>query len=154
MELFTDCIKLQNRSGNVTLTSSEPTCAVCKQSRFFLLLFLFTDCSILNTWDPLNSTQGTVCLDGSPPAYYLRSGYGTGANKWVIYLKGGGWCLDLEECYERTKTEKGTSSSKFWPDTMELNGLLSDNKTVNTDFYNWNVVFVIYCDGASFSNFL
>ena len=95
-----------------------------------------------------------MCLDGSPPAYYLRPGFSTGVDKWIIHLKGGGSCLDLEECYERAKTDRGSSSPEFWPNTLEFNGLLSDNETVNTGFYNWNLVYVIYCDGASFSNFL
>ena len=30
-------------------------------------------------------------------------------------------------------------------------GLYSTNPQVNPDFYNWNMVFVIYCDGSSFT---
>lgn len=28
-----------------------------------------------------------VCLDGSPPAYHLHRGYGTGFRSWIIYLE-------------------------------------------------------------------
>jgi len=28
------------------------------------------------------------CLDGSPPVYYIRRGYGDGLNKWNIFFEG------------------------------------------------------------------
>ena len=35
---------------------------------------------------------GAVCLDGSPPAMVLReSDTSADKNKWVLYIKGGGW---------------------------------------------------------------
>ena len=34
---------------------------------------------------------------------------------------------------------------------MTFSGFLSSNPEVNPDFYNWNVVFIKYCDGASFA---
>ena len=37
------------------------------------------------------------------------------------------------------------------PITGEFHGFLSDNATVNPDFYNWNMVFLMYCDGSSFA---
>ena len=64
---------------------------------------------------------------------------------------GGGWCYTEEDCLNRSKTELG--SSKYWPTVVPLGGLFSDNKTVNGEFYNWNVVALIYCDGGSFSGF-
>ena len=43
-------------------------------------------------------------------------------------------------------------SSKSWPPTADFpGGLLSDDQTANPDFYNWNLAFVKYCDGASFA---
>ncbi|KAH0648359.1 hypothetical protein KY285_033607 [Solanum tuberosum] len=32
------------------------------------------------------AAQGAVCLDESPPAYYLHKRYGTGLHSWIIYL--------------------------------------------------------------------
>ena len=93
--------------------------------------------------------QGAVCLDGSPPGYYIRPGYGNGTDKWIIHLEGGGWCKNESDCYERSKTDLG--SSKNWLPSMALNGFLSDNSTVNPDFYNWNIIRVMYCDGGSFA---
>ena len=92
--------------------------------------------------------QGAVCLDGSAPGYYLRQGNGEGVSKWILHLEGGAWCGDERDCLDRSKTALG--SSTFWPPTAEFNGFLSDNATVNSDFYNWNVAFLMYCDGSSF----
>ncbi len=91
-----------------------------------------------------------MCLDGSPPGYYFRPGSGSGANRWILHLMGGGWCfLGVEDCYNRSLTLYG--STKDWNSTLTLNGALSPDMTVNPSFYNWNTVFFIYCDGASFS---
>ena len=70
-------------------------------------------------------------------------------NKWIIHFEGGGWCFDEELCVERSKTCLG--SSKFWAQSTTLGGLLSPNLQTNPNFYNWNVVFLNYCDGAFFA---
>ena len=31
------------------------------------------------------------------------------------------------------------------------NGMISDDATINPDMYNWNKVFINYCDGGSYS---
>ena len=90
-----------------------------------------------------------MCLDGSPPGYYMRRGTGSGARKYILHLEGGAWCPTLENCLERSKTYLG--SSKSWPETLDLRGIFTDEATVNTDLYNWNAVFLAYCDGGSFA---
>ena len=90
-----------------------------------------------------------MCLDGSPPGYYLRPGSGKGSDKWILHLLGGGWCNSTSECYNRSYTDLG--SSKRWPLTHSLNGFLSDEPEVNPDFHDWNIVLLMYCDGASFA---
>ncbi|XP_027775200.1 pectin acetylesterase 8-like isoform X2 [Solanum pennellii] len=94
-------------------------------------------------------SKGAVCLDGTPPAYYYEKGHGEGANNWIIYFRGGEWCYNVIDCVARTTTEKG--SSKYAPKQRSFYGILSNNKTINPDFYNWNRVMVIYCDGSSFT---
>lgn len=43
--------------------------------------------------------DSAVCLDGSTPAFWLReSGATESANKWIVHLKGGGWCTTKDEC--------------------------------------------------------
>ena len=110
-----------------------------------------------------------MCLDGSPGAYYINKGTGEGSTKWIVYLLGGAWCFfptflgkdDKRKmgCYERSQTGMGDHSvtigtSNGLPPTMQFNqhgNILSDDPAKNPYFYNWNRVFVIYCDGFSFA---
>uniref|UniRef100_A0A1D1Z967 Pectin acetylesterase n=1 Tax=Anthurium amnicola TaxID=1678845 RepID=A0A1D1Z967_9ARAE len=93
--------------------------------------------------------RGAVCLDGSPPAYHIDRGFGTGMNNWVIHLQGGGWCSSVASCSLRKTTMFG--SSDYMERQVAFNGILSRNQSQNPDFYNWNRVVLRYCDGASFS---
>ncbi|KAJ3707115.1 hypothetical protein LUZ61_010820 [Rhynchospora tenuis] len=92
--------------------------------------------------------KGAVCLDGSPPAYHLDRGSGSGINNWIVHMEGGGWCKDTAECLERRDTYRG--SSKNMP-PQGFSGMLGNVKVFNPDFYNWNRVKIRYCDGSSFT---
>ena len=93
-----------------------------------------------------------MCLDGSPSGYFIRNGTGKNADKWILHQMGGSWCFDKMDCYRRSKTYLG--SSKSYPDSHYFDGFLSDKQDVNPDFYDWNIVFIAYCDGASFAGFM
>lgn len=94
--------------------------------------------------------QDAQCLDGSPPLYYYSEGQDDGINKWLIYLQGGAWCTSLENCYERSLTDLGSTFQD--PPIMVLGGdYFSDEFYNNKLMYNWNKVFIRYCDGGSFS---
>ncbi|XP_014514814.1 pectin acetylesterase 9 [Vigna radiata var. radiata] len=93
--------------------------------------------------------SGALCLDGSLPAYHLHRGFGAGENNWLLQFEGGGWCNDLKSCFERAKTRRGSSS--YMVKLEVFSGILSNNATLNPDFYNWNRVKLRYCDGASFT---
>ncbi|CAL4972721.1 unnamed protein product [Urochloa decumbens] len=92
--------------------------------------------------------KGAVCLDGTPAGYHLRRGSGSGAHNWLIYLEGGGWCNTVQSCSGRKTNRFG--SSKFMR-AVKFSGILSNDHLENPDFYDWNIVVVRYCDGASFS---
>ncbi|CAJ2630008.1 unnamed protein product [Trifolium pratense] len=92
---------------------------------------------------------GALCLDGSLPAYHLDRGYGAGQNNWLLQFEGGGWCNDLPSCLERAQTRRG--STRYMTKLEVFSGILSNNATLNPDFYNWNRVKLRYCDGASFT---
>ena len=113
-----------------------------------------------------------ACLDGSPAGYWFSDGDGEGVNKFVIHHMGGGWCNSVQQCKERAHTSK-YGSSNSWTEDVEcdarrrledasdvdqpchndngMHGLLDTSPTVNPMMYNWNKVYVGYCDGASFS---
>ncbi|GAB4858274.1 Pectin acetylesterase 9 [Ancistrocladus abbreviatus] len=92
---------------------------------------------------------GAYCLDGSLPAYHLHRGFGSGARNWLLQFEGGGWCNDVDTCLERAQTRRG--STRFMTRLEVFSGILSNNASLNPDFYNWNRVKLRYCDGASFA---
>lgn len=95
-------------------------------------------------------TENARCLDGTPAVYYHRKGTGTGANKWYIHQQGGGWCYTLDSCVGRSHGSLG--STKADKNTSSLNGgYFSIDQKQNPLMYNWNAVFLRYCDGASVS---
>eukprot|EP01084_Bolivina_argentea_P179253 309757_1 len=114
-----------------------------------------------------NKNKFAACLDGSPQAFYYRPGYGNGVNKFVLYLQGGGWCSGIDyavasscgqSCYDRAMTsDRGTSATDepyiYISNGQSGDGYMSDQYGVNPLAYNWNTVYVRYCDGASFSGY-
>jgi O-palmitoleoyl-L-serine hydrolase len=115
-------------------------------------LHILTDASI---------RYGAKCLDGSSPAYYISKGKSDGINKYFIYHMGGSWCINIEDCYYRSKTLLG-STDIYWPRPFYdfspwgdspgyPGGYFSEDPNLNPLMYNWNKVFLIYCDGSSFS---
>ncbi|KAJ8511729.1 hypothetical protein OPV22_002163 [Ensete ventricosum] len=97
---------------------------------------------------PDAGSTGAVCLDGSPPAYHLHGGLGSGARNWLLQFEGGGWCNDVASCAARSKTRRG--STRYMNKLEVFSGILSNDSTTNPDFYDWNRVKLRYCDGASF----
>ncbi|KAK6793998.1 hypothetical protein RDI58_007451 [Solanum bulbocastanum] len=93
-------------------------------------------------------SKGAVCLDGSPPAYHFEPGFGDGAQTWLVQLSGGEWCRTVEACLERSKSDFGSSNlmNSWW-----FTGMFSKNQSGNPEFYNWNKVFIRYCDGGGFT---
>ncbi|KAM0831740.1 hypothetical protein ACQ4PT_065339 [Festuca glaucescens] len=94
--------------------------------------------------------KGAVCLDGTPPGYHLQRGSGSGSTSWLIHLEGGAWCSTVQRCSDRRMTVLG-SSAFMKPIQFAGSGILDSDQHLNPDFYNWNKVYVRYCDGASFS---
>ena len=102
-----------------------------------------------------DTTTSARCLDGSPAGYYRRAGRGSGASTFLIELEGGGWCVSLDDCVSRSKTDLGSSAA--WPKTGSptmdggSHGLFSNDCTVNPHWCNATMIHVNYCDGASFA---
>ena len=48
---------------------------------------------------------GARCLDGSPSGYYYREG--AAADSVVIFLEGGGLCVEPIDCLDRAKGNLG-----------------------------------------------
>ncbi|VAH70345.1 pectin acetylesterase 5-like isoform X1 [Triticum dicoccoides] len=94
--------------------------------------------------------KGAVCLDGTPPGYHLQRGSRDGSGSWLLHLEGGGWCSTLKDCSGRRMSVLG-SSNFMKPLQFAGHGIFDSDEIYNPDFYNWNKVYVRYCDGASFA---
>jgi len=92
-----------------------------------------------------------LCLDGTLPGYYLYRN--SASTSWVIFFQGGGFCSSLSECATRASDTSAESvgSSTSYPATMDGVGVYSSNPQINPYFYDWNRVYVPYCDGFFFS---
>jgi len=119
--------------------------------RFCVLLAVCLCSASMDRYN-LNDTafgEGAVCLDGSTGIYYHKAGSKANSTKWAFHLLGGGMCITEEECLFRTTMYLG--SSKDYPPTIDFDGPLSEDQDFNHDFYDWNHVFMPYCDGAFFA---
>lgn len=99
------------------------------------------------------SNNKSQCIDGTVAVFYFRKGFKEGINKFHIHFEGGGWCYDKESCDYRSTTELG--SSKHYPDCLIWetlsNAYFNTNELFNPLLYNFNTVYVRYCDGSSFA---
>ena len=77
---------------------------------------------------------------------------------FFFYLEGGGWCGQetlgdnfIKSCFERANSSLGSKIGFFGSLVISrLVRLLSSKEKYNPNFYNWNKIFVRYCDGSSF----
>ena len=118
----------------------------------------------------INSNEtGAMCLDGSDYQFNYQKGFGSGEDNFIIFFDGGGWCSSkyynstLESCYKRTFTYLGSSNVGISQKIMNTLGksllfkrimpFLSIDSSLNPTFYNWNKIFLTYCDGRGFVGF-
>uniref|UniRef100_M8CQU0 Pectin acetylesterase n=1 Tax=Aegilops tauschii TaxID=37682 RepID=M8CQU0_AEGTA len=67
-----------------------------------------------------------------------------------VSSQGGGWCSTVKDCSGRRMSVLG-SSNFMKPLQFTGHGIFDSDEIYNPDFYNWNKVYVRYCDGASFA---
>ena len=98
--------------------------------------------------------KGAVCLDGSAAGLYHMKGVGADRSRWLVHFSGGGWCSSVRGCAERAKGALG--SSRSWPDDYPhldggQHGLMSPDPDIAPSTAGWHKVFIMYCDGSSFT---
>ncbi|KAG6404271.1 hypothetical protein SASPL_136517 [Salvia splendens] len=137
-----------------SISHNQVTVSICFKIILYVLVFIISHVDGQNASQQLSITfiadaitKGAVCLDGTPGAYYFSKGFGDGINSWMIFLPGGAWCATNEGCLNKSSTDLGSNKN---PPPLPLGTFQSTNKTINPDFYNWNIVQIRYCDGASF----
>lgn len=89
--------------------------------------------------------QSSRCLDGSPFAVYVRDT--KPGNDWLLQFDAGGWCYNQSDCYARSLTPLGSSST--WPAARDGEALEDDDCAVNPTFCGFNFAIIPYCDGFS-----
>ena len=106
------------------------------------------------------------CLDGSPYKFLVSKGFGDGQNSFLFFFEHGGFCGDnnydpnnenniLPSCYKRLKRNIGSNRfpiiDRFF--ISYFSKLFSRKQSMNPNFYNWNKIFVKYCDGNIFQGY-
>jgi len=86
-----------------------------------------------------------VCNNGEPASWYLQAGSGSGADKWIVFLKGGGGCHSVEECNTRWEDQTHLMRPRNLGRDPDSEGLMSPSQAHNPDFHNWNKVHMAYC---------
>ena len=120
----------------------------------FVALFLtISSVSAVYNKVTLSQSDGAACLDGSPPVLFIDDGVGANADKFLVFINGGGTCVSstvsasLASCKTRSTSELGSSTSYGATLDVDDAGYLSTLQAVNPNFYDWTKVLVQYCDG-------
>jgi len=109
----------------------------------------------------VNQTEHPMaaCLDGSAPGFYIRSAPSTSPNrsKWFLYFQGGGHCnfwrppASALNCHGRR--DSGGGSTLYDPEYRDFSykEVFSRDPATTLTWHDWNMVFMRYCDGNSFT---
>ncbi|KAL7849952.1 hypothetical protein SRHO_G00193010 [Serrasalmus rhombeus] len=93
--------------------------------------------------------MSVTCNDGTPAGYYLKES--RGSRRWLIFLEGGWYCFNKENCDSRYETMRRLMSSSKWPQTKTGTGILSPLPEDNPHWWNANMVFIPYCSSDVWS---
>lgn len=92
------------------------------------------------------NATGARCLDGSPAGFYYA--LNSSSSDWVVFIEGGGLCVEFIDCLMRAKTALGTST--VWPQCQNgTNVYDADPRSVG--FSTFNRMYVPYCSGDTWS---
>lgn len=158
------CIFIQiiHVSCKFRLKSGDEQCIVTASGMTTSESEYTVDYDQLYTIMELEESTGARCLDGTNYKFFYNKGSGSGADKFMIYWEGGAFCgtdgLEFfASCLERSSIILG--SSKTYTTGEEKNftfplGFLSNNQNDNPDFWNWNKIYIAYCDGSNHQGYL
>ncbi|KAI1232549.1 Palmitoleoyl-protein carboxylesterase NOTUM, partial [Lamprotornis superbus] len=82
-------------------------------------------------------------------SYYLKES--KGSRRWLLFLEGGWYCFNRENCDTRYDTMRRLMSSREWPATRVGTGILSSQPEENPHWWNANMVFIPYCSSDVWS---
>ncbi|XP_066560663.1 inactive palmitoleoyl-protein carboxylesterase notum1b isoform X1 [Amia ocellicauda] len=90
-----------------------------------------------------------TCNDGTPAGYYMKES--KGSKRWLIFLEGGWYCFNKENCDSRYENMRRLMSSAKWPRNKTGTGILSPQPEENPYWWNANMVFIPYCSSDVWS---
>ncbi|KAF5905156.1 palmitoleoyl-protein carboxylesterase NOTUM [Clarias magur] len=93
--------------------------------------------------------SSVTCNDGTPAGYYLKES--RGSRRWLLFLEGGWYCFNKQNCDTRYDTMRRLMSSTRWPQTRTGTGILSPKPEENPHWWNANMVFIPYCSSDVWS---
>lgn len=144
------------------LKSRDEQCEVTPASMSFPQQEYTVDYDQLYTIMELDESTGARCLDGTNYKFFYSQGSGSGADKFILFWEGGAFCgtdgLEFfASCLQRSSFTLG--SSKTYTTGEEKNfdfplGFLSNSQDDNPDFWNWNKIYIAYCDGSNHQGYL
>ena len=88
-----------------------------------------------------------------PSSHFTRDDTGHGVydtDNVIIYLQGGGFCLDNKSCKHRCLTTPQLCTHYTKNETVGV-GIISNDVTINPYFYDWVRVFFPYCTSDLYS---
>ncbi|MBL8115348.1 MAG: hypothetical protein JNK60_20870, partial [Acidobacteria bacterium] len=90
-----------------------------------------------------------LCNDGTPGLFYVRKGTGTGANRWILNVTGGGSCFTGTTCANRwCSIDTGFGANLMTNRYAAARGLAGNgllSQRADNAFGNFNYVFIYYC---------
>ena len=112
----------------------------------------------------IDNSTGAKCLDGSNYKFYYSAGHSSGEHKFMFFFESGGFCgydgLSIgASCYRRCQMASRLCSSDDWgennTDYIQTNpmGYFSSMQDHNPKFWNWNKIFISYCDGSNYQGY-
>eukprot|EP00117_Sycon_ciliatum_P000174 scpid15250/ scgid6351/ Protein notum homolog len=106
----------------------------------------------------VNATaRKAVCMDDTPFTYYVARNLSS--DKWIIFLRGGGYCTTEPDCISRSKGHLGSSThyactlpamEQGRTSVETLPQPINADPSINPFFHTWNRVYLRYCTGDVF----
>ena len=123
------------------------------------LIYLLFDTSYVSIEVKFPNSKAK-CLDGSNYKFLFSKGFENGTSSFYVYFESGGFCGDnnfnpnndsspLESCLNKFGTRQVSNNfSIFRYFSKFFERYFTSTKYFNPLFFNWNKVFIKYCDGT------
>ncbi|CAH1786567.1 unnamed protein product, partial [Owenia fusiformis] len=97
------------------------------------------------------SAPNAVCNNGEQAVYYVQDDWPGPEQNVMIYLQGGGLCIDDLSCTERCIESPSLCEPLEDAEMERTEGIFSTNSEINPAFHNYYKVFVPYCSSDIYS---